>query len=230
MHRRPANSLAAHSALVASVFIAACSFQPHIEPLVIETVPPQPFGEFQPPLATDITPVPSPPPDRSLPLDNLTSSRAIDLCGGLQYYGDENVGTCLTPGGNTYYVWSDPSNVLEVAADYSQLDAFRTAAAQRLIAQTKFRDKLFDVMKKLAPLPLELAGLMSCGVAAVPNPGQLIAVPVCLADLVALGFTSVGVTRDADAAATALTDFYRLNLDAGYTYCRMQGGTDGQCR
>lgn len=230
MRRRQPNSLAARSVLLARAFLAACSFQPHIEPLVIETVPPQPFGEFLPPVAGDTTPIPSLPPNHALPLDGLTSSTAIELCGGLQYHGDENVGTCLAPGGNTYYVWSDPSNVLEVAADHPLLDAFRTAAVQRLAAQTKYRDKLFDVTKKLAPLPLELAGLVSCGVAAVPNPGQLIAVPVCLADLVAIGFTSVGVTRDADGAATALNDFYLLNLDAGYSYCRVQGGTDEQCR
>jgi len=230
MQRRETNPRAVRAVLVGSALLVACGFQPHIEPLVIGTVPPQPFQastsiQGTPPDLDQPFPTTPPPPTGS-----ITSGAAIEFCAGLQFYGDEDVGTCLAPGGQTYYVWSDPSNVLEVSGDHPQLDAFRLAALQRLAAQTTFRSKLFDVTKKLAPFPIELAALASCGIAAVPNPGQLIAIPVCLGDLIAIGFTSVAVTKDADASAKALIDFYLRNLDAGYSSCLMQGGTDAQCR
>lgn len=211
------------------VLLGGCRFEPDIPPLILPTAPSQPFQGFdpdesEPPLASAQSPTPA--QEKKDPI----SARAIELCGGRDFDGDEQVGSCLAPGGETYYVWIDPATAIEVNRNDAHLASFRFAAIQRKNALVKMEDKGIRLLKGIGLLPFEILGLAVCGPAVAPGPHQLIAVPTCLGDLVAIGFTSEGIARNAEDTVKSIISFYGHSIDAGYNFCRMEGFSDAECR
>lgn len=139
------------------------------------------------------------------------------------------MGTCLALGGESYYVWIEPGRVLEVARDNPYLLDFRTASDLRKSA-IGARDDARRSLTKLILLPFEILGLAACGIALVPGPQQLIAVPVCAGDLLAIGFTADGIARDGEDFANAIIEEQNQFKDAAYNFCRMEGFSDAECR
>ena len=210
--------------------LAGCDIQfaSDIPPIPWPTPEGQPFGEVAPvgtalPMAPLETSVPS------LVIGELTSADAIELCQGMEYFGNEDVGTCLTLGGESYYVWIEPGRVLEVARNNPYFSEFRTASSLRKSA-IGARDDARRSLTKLLLLPFEILGLAACGVAIVPGPQQLIAITVCAGDLIAIGFTADDLARDGEDLANAVIEEQNQFKDAAYNLCRMEGYSDAECR
>jgi len=71
--------------------------------------------QFTPDVAPLVT---EEPPDSILEDEvQFTSSDAMQLCGSELLWGDGTMGMCLAPGGNSYYVWTGPSEVMIVPVD-----------------------------------------------------------------------------------------------------------------
>ena len=81
------------------------NFEPDIEPLDIETLPTdQPFTQ---PITKDDDKQPQELEDEGV----FDSKKALELCGEILSWGNEQSGYCLAPGGEFYYVWSNPNDV-----------------------------------------------------------------------------------------------------------------------
>jgi hypothetical protein len=82
--------------LILSIVLTACgeiAFTPDITPLIVGTLETPTFLQTPEGLTTEISPA---------IVDQLTSDEAIELCNDKEYYGDEAMGSCLAPGGDTY--------------------------------------------------------------------------------------------------------------------------------
>jgi len=138
------------------VLLGGCKFEPDIPPLILPTAPSQPFQDFDPDEGEPLLASDAQSPTLAQEKKDPISARAIDLCGGHDFDGDEQVGSCLAPGGETYYVWIDPATVLEVDRNDAHLASFRFAAIQRKNALVKMEDKGFRLLKGMLILPFEM--------------------------------------------------------------------------
>lgn len=224
--------------LASSLLLTACDvkFAPDVKPLVIEEAGDQPFQDssidesesIEGTEENDIKPI--------IGFGGISSTDAIALCNEREFYGDNNVGSCLAPGGESYFVWTSPDNVIEVARDSPFYREF-LAASQNRANELGDIESLARDWPKLALLFGEFvaAGGTCAGTAA----GILSGVGIWLA--LGLGGAcaystfhffddAVNITKDAEELVNSINDFGRFSADAEYNYCRMEGFSDGQCR
>ena len=223
-------------AFLAAIFLGGCDFQGHLVPLELPTAPPQPFQGSVPEEELEIKPAEQAPERPSRTFGDITSEAAIEICQGHEFFGDEDVGTCLAPGGEGYYVWIDPDLVILVDRADPYLQSFQIASLSREIEQAGWRETLSNWPN----IPILLFETGAAGVSCGATIGSLlsgVAAPTsplwgggCVASLVALGATGYSVSVDAEAGAKAIIEFQQRDSDARYNYCRMEGGSDEQCR
>jgi hypothetical protein len=224
--------------LILVAALAGCRFEPSIPPLEVGTAPPQPFGaavpgSAEPPAVLPETPPASPPVAGGLP---RTSSEARALCGeDLLYgdsYGDEDVGYCLAPGGDTYYVWLTPDQVFEIAtneADTNQARLLRAIRARRAQLTTARQTELPLVGSILGVGGGLALAAKTCG-AAILATGPWIGAVLCVVG--GLGFIGAGLSTvsAADRGSTALVLVQTAEKQAAFYLCLVQGGSDRACR
>ncbi len=138
------------------------------------------------------------------------------------------MGLCLAPGGESYYIWTAMDNVIEVARNNPYLTAFKGSVIDRK-NEISARDAAIRGLWTVIPVPFEMVGLTSCGVALSPGPQQLLAIPICIGDQVAIGFTAEAIVHDGENLANAVIAFYERSNDAEYNYCRMEGKSHEEC-
>ena len=217
--------------------LSGCQFESDLVTLEIPTAPPQPFSQDaqqgQAPQVEDLA-QPQQPPDTTA-FGALTSAEAKNLCEGREYYGDDNVGSCLAPGGDSYYVWIAPDQVLLIDRNDPYLQAFRFAALNRADKQGKV-DELLAQWPELGLLFLEGYGAgVTCGGAIASGStgvGLVVAAALatgCVGTLAAFLWTGVGIARDAQELVESAIAVGDLERDAQYNFCRMQGGSDAEC-
>jgi len=217
---------------------AGCQFEEDLVTLEIPTAPPQPFSQYsqeeQEPQVEELPQSQQPP--ATTPFGALTSAGARELCGDREDYGDENVGSCLAPGGEAYYVWIAPDQVLLVARDDPYIQAFRFAALNRADNQGAV-DELLAQWPELGVLGVELfAAGTTCGGAIASGStgvGLIVAAALatgCVGSVVAFIWTGIEIAQDVQQLVDSATAVGNLERDAQYNFCRMQGGSDAGCR
>ncbi len=220
-----------------SMLLSSCevSFEPDIEPLVIEEAPGEAFanGEIDSESSLEL--------ESQVPVDPATfgvldSSDAIAVCGEMELVGDSRSGSCLAPGGEAYYVWTDSDSVLLVARDDEHLLAFREAAE-------KYASSLAEVEELVGKWPelvlfgaetlaagLTCGGAVAAGATGVGLVVSALLASGCVGSLAAFGYTGVTITQDAQALVESVNDVNRYENDAAYNFCRMEGKSDADCR
>ena len=213
-----------------------CEFEADFAPLEFPTVPPQPFSqnsnEFFAPEMEDL------PDEQSRArsgFGDLSSEEAITLCGGREYFGDESMGSCLAPGGDSYFVWVGSDQVMLVDRSDPYLQAFRFAALHRTAEQANV-DRLASQWPELALLGVEaLAVGVTCGGAIASGATGIgllwagILAGGCAGSFGAFLWTGAGVARDAQDYVESVFAIGTHETDANYNFCRMQGGSDAEC-
>jgi len=218
--------------------LAGCQFEEDLVTLEIPTAPPQPFSQYsqeeQEPHVEELPQLKQ--QADTTPFGALTSAGARQLCGDTEYYGDEDVGSCLAPGGESYYVWIAPDQVLLVARDDPYLQAFRFAALNVTENQGTV-DELLAKWPKLGLVVLEgLAAGVTCGGAIASGAtgiGLILAAVLatgCVGTFAAFLWTGVEITQDVQKLIESATAVGNFERDAQYNFCRMQGGSDAGCR
>ena len=200
-------------ATVSSLVLAACEveFTPDVVPLEIGEAPPESFtgqvpeADEQPELA-------------------FTSAEAMALCGSDLTWGDGAMGACLAPGGDYYYIWTNPGEVYFVPVDSG--DPKQLGFLQAIIARA---DDMADIRSGARDGRWEVAGLFITVVGFAPACG-LAPLVGCILDgagiLVAGGLlVNTGIDLAAD-----LESFQSHSRQAGYYLCSMRGRSDQQCR
>lgn len=224
--------------IINSLLLSACGeieFTPDITPILPVTSAPKPFGQTPDPLLQ--TPEVLPEPTAiSQPLGLMTSEKALVLCDENEYFGDERVGSCLAPGGESYFVWLSPERVTEVNRNHEFLLAFRFSALNRKEEMTNIE----ELVRKLPALGIlfgELVGVgIVCGgaiVSAMTGAGLVATAPLgggCLLSLTAFGYSADSIARDAEGIVVSLNSFYQYQNEAAYDFCRMEGKSDAECR
>lgn len=203
---------------------AACDveFEPDIEPLIIEGAGDQPFSDE---LDAQADSMQVPLEETQLEEDSFSefsSSDAMALCGTELSWGDETVGICLAPGGDTYFVWTDDDNVIRVTADPTDVNQaiFLQAAKDRVSAVEEI-----DSQKRT----LLLEGLVF-GVSFVGLIPACVTIVGCAIDAaVVLGSRSL-LAESGNSIVTSIQSGESATKSADYSYCRMTGGTDEDCR
>ena len=213
------------SALTAfSLMLTACEvqFEPDIEPLVIEELPDQPFANEIAPGDSSPEALLSEEDTGAEPLSEFSSSDALALCGAGLSWGDKTMGMCLAPGGDTYLAWTNEGNVIRVVADATDISQaiFQQAARDRASAISEIKSQGRSVI-------FEAGGFLVALLAAVPACATIIGCALVGAALLVTGGLLAG-------SGTSIVD----NIDSGesatkqadYSYCRMVGGSDTDCR
>lgn len=211
--------------VIVSVLLSACEFEftPDVVPLELGTAPPESFSERVSPQEQQGQPP-------------FTSADAIDACGGTEVTGDELMGSCLAPGGESYYIWISAEEVLLVSRDDPHIQAFRFAAVNRAEEQGTV-DEMLSKWPGLGVLALEfMAAGGTCGGALASGAtgvGLVVSAALasgCVASVGGFLWTSVLIAGDAQDLVESAIDADRYRTDAAYNYCRMQGGSDAECR
>lgn len=110
---------------LSSILLTACEvdFTPDVVPLELETVPGQPFKEPMSESEQDLSELST---EEAVPEGNaepaFDSSDAIELCGSDLTWGNETMGACLAPGGNSYYIWKSPTDIYLVPVNPNDPD------------------------------------------------------------------------------------------------------------
>ena len=130
----------------------------------------------------------------------------------------------------------NPDEVIEVSRDDPYLQAFRLAALNRQSRLSKIED-LAAQWPELGLLLFELyAAGGSCGgaaVAAMTGAGIPLAVALllgCGGSVAGFLYTGNEIARDAGDLANAMIAWWQHDSDARYNFCRMEGGSDADCR
>lgn len=157
------------------------------------------------------------------------------MCQEREFYGDAEVGTCLAPGGESYFVWVAPDDVRVVERADPFLQAFQFSALNRAESENTF----FEMLQGWWQIPLVLIEAttvgFTCGGAvgsALTGAGLVATGPLaagCVASGTALGYTADQITRDAQTLVDASTGFARHEAVARYYFCRMEGKSDEEC-
>jgi hypothetical protein len=213
-----------------ALLISSCRFDPNIDPLVILDPTLKALGTVQPGGNPDDLLRAVPDGEET----GLTSEEAMALCiSGM--YGDSDIGSCIAPGGETYYAWSSPDRVIEVDITNPWIVEFRTAALNRSAAWEAFVKTAEAEKKAIWTLGVELlllascpAGAFSASFGAVPVGVGLLM--VCGADILFMAFGADDIANDAEKIVVKLNDFYQRGIEADYAWCRMEGKSDEQCR
>lgn len=210
--------------IVFSVLLAACEvqFEPDIKPLVIEDAPDQPFVDEIAPEDPALDELPPEEDNRAEPVSEFSSSEALALCGEGLSWGDETMGMCLAPGGDTYFAWTNKGNVIRVVADATDISQaiFQQAARDRASAVSEIKSQGRSVI-------FEAGGFLIALLAAIPACATIVGCAIDGAALVVTGGllaesgTSIMSNIDSGESATKRAD---------YSYCRMLGGSDAECR
>ena len=217
-------------ALVISLSSCDIGFEPQVTPLVIPTVGPQPFqGDIE----TSETQLPTVPAGTVTPtagFGEFNSSQAIELCQEIEYFGDERIGSCLAPGGETYFVWISKDQVMEVSRDSDFLGAFRTAAGLREGALNERSQRTISLIGEISLLGFTTVGLGLCVAGAIPGPQQGLLLLGCGIDVASWLYFASQVPTDAEAWVNSHIQSNQQTADAEYNYCRMEGNSDAACR
>ncbi len=137
-------------------------------------------------------------------------------------WGDETMGMCLAPGGESSFAWTNEGNVIRVIADATDLNQliFQQAARDGASALNEIRSQGRSVI-------FEGGGFLAALVAAGPACATIVA---CAIDIAALMVTG-GLLAE---SGSSIVDNFRLGesatKSADYSYCRMTGGSCAQCR
>lgn len=224
--------------LASSLLLTACDigFTPEVEPLVIEEPGDQPFQEQPIDEAETIHELEEQDVEPSQEFDGFTSDDAIALCEEREYFGDKDVGMCLAPGGDTYYIWEAPDKVIAIERDNTYVDDFAAAVVNRANALGDVNRLARDWPRLLLLFGEVFAIGGTCGGAifsALTGAGLIFTLPLAGG----CGYSSFqffndaeGITRDAEDFVNSINDFIRFDADARYNYCRMEGMSDEQCR
>ena len=168
-------------------------------------------------------------------IEDPISEDAIELCNREEYYGDETMGSCLAPGGESCFVWISPDEVMEAAWDTEFLIPFRMAVLNRsdslgALNETSlvWRDVVMILGEGVVIAPV-CGGAIASGVSGA-IPAAVTLGGLCALDGFAMWNSMDNITRDAEGLVGALNDFYFHQIDAARNYCRMEGKSDAECR
>lgn len=210
--------------IVVSILLTSCQiqFEPDIEPLIIEEVPDQSIAEGAVEIASGVEDAAGGSPGPTEPISEFNSSEALALCGIGLSWGDESMGMCLAPGGDTYFAWTDMDNVIRVPADATDINQgiFQQAARDRASAIDEIKSQGRSVV-------FEAGGFLVSLVAAVPACATVAGCAIAGAALLVTG----GLLAESGSSIVdniGLAD--SATNRAEYGYCRMTGGTDSACR
>jgi hypothetical protein len=230
MERRVFKNL--HYALITAIILTNCKFKSEVKPLEIEgPSDPMPLSTLIPTHSIEGTPSPV----------EMTAEQAIALCKNVELWGDEFAGSCLAPGGETYLAWVG-DHIIEVPRGSEHLQSFREAALIRTGAWEALENKvtalggetqaLFETMGKTTSCPVAGA-LMSTSLGPqgiVTIIGVSLLGGYCVYQAYKVVAKGSDMAENAESLVTDLNDFYQDNLDAGYEFCRLEGGSDADCR
>jgi hypothetical protein len=199
--------------MVFSLLLSACEieFTPDVVPLEIGEAPPGSFidqvpeAEAQPELA-------------------FTSAEAMALCGSDLAWGDGAMGACLAPGGDYYYIWTNPNDVYFVPVNASDSD--QIGFVQAVIARG---DDMAELETGARDAGWEVAGLFITVLGFAPACG--LAPPVgCILDGAGILVTGGLVANTGIDFVADLESFQSHSRQAEYYLCSMRGRSDQQCR
>lgn len=210
--------------IVFSFLQTACEvqFEPDVEPLIIEEAPDQPFESEIGSDNSSVEEFPQGVVDGAEPVSELTSSDALALCGESLSWGDQSLGMCLAPGGDTYFAWTNEGIVIRVVADTTDINQaiFQQAAWGRASSIGEIKSQERSVI-------YEAGGFLIALLAAVPACATIVG---CAVDGVALVLTG-GLLAESGSAIVDSIDLGEASTKrAYYSYCRMIGGSDAECR
>jgi hypothetical protein len=198
--------------IIFSVMLTACEvqFEPDVEPLIIGPTPDQ---QIPSEIGTE---------GGAEPVPGLTSSDALDLCGESLSWGDQSLGMCLAPGGDTYFAWINEDNVIRVVADASNLSQyiFQQAAQDRA-------SSIADIESQGRSVIYEAGGFLIALVAAVPACATIVG---CAIDGAALLVTGGLLAESGSSIVDSIDLGNAATKKANYSYCTMIGGSDVDCR
>jgi len=223
-------------AFLTAALLGGCDFQEDLVTLEIPTAPPQPFQALLPEEGPEVQPAEQEAEGPSRAFGYITAEDAIEICQGDEFFGDENVGTCLAPGGEGYYIWIDSDTVILVDRENPYLQSFQMAALGLDISQDTYLEKVRR-WPVLIPLFFSVgtAG-WTCG-ATVVSVISVVAAPTspwwaggCVVSLATFGVTAYLISDDAKTGARAFIESLEREADARYNYCRIEGGSDEPCR
>ena len=150
--------------------------------------------------------------------------------------GDENVGACLAPGGDAYYVWITRDDVRLVDRSNPFLGSFRFSSLNRSINLETVSEK----RKEWPKVGLVLLDTLGVGVACGGTIGSALTgggIPVsvilgggCVYMAYRFSVDSVGISHYAETGVNAFIAFRQHELDATYEFCRMEGRSDADCK
>jgi len=213
------------SVLIAfSVLSTSCEiqFEPDIEPLILEQAPNQPFANDIGSEDSSLEDVPQGAVDAAELDSEFTSSEALALCGQGLSWGDESMGMCLAPGGDTYFGWTNEDNVIRVVADATDINQgiFQQAVRDRASALSEIKSQGRSVI-------FEAGGFLISLVAAVPACATIVGCAVDGAALIVTG----GLLAESGSSIVDNIDLADSATNrADYSFCRMFGGSDAECR
>lgn len=203
---------------------AACDvqFEPDIDPLILETAGDQPFSDDFDAQADSIDAPLEETPQEEDSFSEFSSSDAMALCGTELSWGDETMGKCLAPGGDTYFVWTNDDNVIRVTADPTDINQaiFLQAAKDRVSAVEEI-----DSQKRSLLLEGLVFGVSFVGL--IPACATIVGCAIDAAVVIGSG----GILAESgNSIVTSIQSGESAAKSADYSYCRMTGGTDEDCR
>jgi len=210
--------------LASSLLLTACDveFAPDIEPLILEEAPDQPFtGEFGPQESSPEELEQEPAIDAE-PVNEFTPTDALAQCGSGLSWGDETMGMCLAPGGDSYFAWTEEGNVIRILADASDINQaiFQQAARDRNSAIEEVKGQSRSVIFEGIALGLSVAAL-------IPACATIF---WCAIDIAAISVSAGMLADSGDSIVNGLESGESARRRGEYAYCRMTGGSDPQCR
>lgn len=207
-----------------SIVLTACdvAFTPDIEPLVIEEPGDQLFIEDGIVKDTSTEELSQGSVNDDDTVSEFISTDAIALCGGGLSWGDETLGMCLAPGGDTYFIWTDEGDVKRVFADTADNNQaiFRQAVEDRSSALNAIEDQSRSMLFEAGGLFLEVVALAPACTTIV----------LCVADIAAVMLTGSLLAESGSSIIDDIELTESATKRADYGYCRMMGGNDDQCR
>ena len=207
-----------------SVLSTACEvhFESDIEPLIIEEAPDQPFASEIGSADSSLEEFPQEVVGGAELTSELTSSDALALCGAGLSWGDESIGMCLAPGGDAYFAWTSEGTVIRVMADATDINQsiFQQAVRDRASALDEIKTQGRSVI-------YEAGGFLIALAAAVPACATIFG---CAVDGAALMVTGGLLAESGSLIVDNIELGESATKQADYSYCRMIGGSDAECR
>jgi len=213
------------SMLVLFSFVAAAcdvEFEPDIDPLIIESAGDQPFSDEFDAQAGPIDALPEETPIEEDSLSEFSSSDAMALCGTGLSWGDETMGLCLAPGGDTYFVWTSDENVIRVIADLTDVNQaiFLQAAKDRASALEEIESQKRSLLLEGIVFGVSFIGL-------IPACATIVG---CAIDAAVVLVSGGLLAESGNSIVTSIQSGESATKSADYSYCRMTGGADEGCR